>query len=47
MEIVQASKAHILQYADAFADLMHATGPTTYNYQFDGREFFDQMVNLS
>lgn len=47
MEIVQASKAHIMQYADTFADLMHATGPMTYDYQFDGRELFDQMVNLS
>ena len=47
METVRANKGHILQYADAFADLMHATGPATYDYQFDGRELFDQMVHLS
>ena len=26
---------------------MHATGPVTYDYQFDGRELFDQIVNAS
>ena len=47
MEIVQATEAHTTRYADEFADLMHATGPVTYDYQFDGRELFDQIVNAS
>ena len=45
--LVQATEAHTTRYADEFADLMHATGPVTYDYQFDGRELFDQIVNAS
>ena len=35
------------QYAGEIADLMHATGPATYEYQFDGRALFDHIVNAS
>jgi len=47
MEIIQATEKHTARYADEFADLMHATGPVTYDYQFDGRELFDQIVSAS
>lgn len=47
MEIVQAAEGHIARFANEFADLMHATGPVTYDYQFDGRKLFDQIVDAS
>ncbi|HJP36883.1 MAG TPA: GNAT family N-acetyltransferase [Gammaproteobacteria bacterium] len=47
MEIVQATAAHAARHAGEFADLMHATGPVTYDYQFDGRDLFDQIVDAS
>lgn len=47
MEIIQASEAHTARHADEFADLMHATGAVTYDYQFGDRRLFDQIVNAS
>lgn len=47
MELIQASREHISRYADEIADLMHATGPVTYDYQFNGRMLFDLLVNAS
>ena len=47
MEIVQATEAHTERYADEFADLLYATGPVTYEYQFDGRDLCDQVVKAS
>lgn len=35
MEIVQAAEGHIARFANEFADLMHATSPVIYDYQFD------------
>jgi GNAT superfamily N-acetyltransferase len=47
MEIVQAAEEHVERFANEFADLMHATGPVTYDYQFDGRKLFNQVVDAS
>lgn len=47
MEIIQASEAHTARYADEFADLMHATGAVTYDYQFGDRGLFNQIVDAS
>lgn len=47
MQIIQASKAHTARYADEFAELMHATGAVTYDYQFGRRELFNQIVHTS
>lgn len=47
MEIVQATEEHTVRYAKEFADLMYATGPVTYAYQFNGRELFDRIVDAS
>ncbi|MFT4562223.1 MAG: GNAT superfamily N-acetyltransferase [Gammaproteobacteria bacterium] len=47
MEIVQATTAHLDMFANQFADLMHATGPVTYDYQFNGRELFNHIVDAS
>ena len=47
MEIVKATEAHVPAYADQIADLFHATGPASYDYQFATRELFDKLVNAS
>ena len=47
MEIVQATEEHVDEFAGDIADLMHSTGPVTYDYQFDGRELFDQIIDAS
>jgi len=47
VKIIHASQVNFSQYTDAFADLMHATGPVTYDYQFNGRALFDHIVKLS
>lgn len=47
MEIVQATEEHLDRYADQFTDLVWATGPASYGYQFDGRELFDLMVKAA
>ncbi len=47
MEIIQATEAHTERYADEFADLLYATGPVTYEYQFDGRDLCDEIVKAS
>ena len=47
MEIVKADQTHVPAYADQIADLFHATGPVSYDYQFGGRDLFDKLVNAS
>ena len=47
MQIIDAKEAHIDRYAGEIPDLMHSTGPVTYDYQFNGRERFDWMVDRS
>lgn len=47
MDIVQATEAHVERYAGDIADLAHATGAVTYDYQFGGRALFDRMVEAS
>jgi GNAT superfamily N-acetyltransferase len=47
MEIVQAAEGHIACFANEVADLMHVTGPVTYDYQFDGRKLFDKVFDAS
>lgn len=38
MQVTQATEDHVSKHADAFAELIHATGPVTYDYQFVRRE---------
>ena len=47
MQVTQATEAHVARYADEFAELVHATGPVTYDYQFLRRELFDALVKAS
>ena len=47
MEIIQATEAHSENWADEVADLVWASGPTTYDYQFGGREYYDEIVKAS
>jgi ribosomal protein S18 acetylase RimI-like enzyme len=47
MEIVNATEAHLAPYADQIADLFHATGPASYDYQFGARDLFDKLINAS
>lgn len=47
MELIQATAEHVELYLPDIADLMHATGPVTYDYQFNGRHLFDLMINAS
>ena len=47
MEITDATEAHVSNYADEFAELIHATGPVTYDYQFLRRALFDDIVKAS
>ena len=47
MEIVQATEEHLDRYADQFTNLIWETGPSSYGYQFDGRELFDLMVQAA
>lgn len=47
MEILAATEAHVERYAGQIADLMHSTGPVTYDYQFDGRKLFDLVIEAS
>ena len=47
MQITRATEAHVPRYADEFAELIHATGPVTYDYQFVRRELFDRVVKAS
>ena len=47
MKIIQPKEAHIDQYAGEIADLMYATGPVTYDYQFHGRALFDLIIDAS
>lgn len=47
MELIQATPEHVAKYSGDIADLMHATGPVTYDYQFAGRHLFDLMISAS
>jgi ribosomal protein S18 acetylase RimI-like enzyme len=47
MKLIQATTDHVSLYAGEIADLMHATGPITYDYQFNGRSVFDLMIAAS
>ena len=47
MRIVQATSSDIDKYVDQLPDLMHATGPVTYDYQFLGRDLFNAVVKAS
>jgi len=47
MKILEATEAHVAPHADEFAELIHATGPVTYDYQFARRELFDKLVKAS
>ncbi len=47
MEIMQATEAHAQKWGDEVADLVYETGPTTYEYQFGGREYYDEIVKAS
>ncbi len=45
--IVQATGSLTERYAEQFIELMYATGPSTYTYQFGERTLFDRMVAAS
>ena len=47
MEIIQATAAHVDKYIDDLPELMHSTGPATYDYQFLGRKYLDSIVRAS
>ena len=47
MHIVEATEAHVAPHANEFAELIHATGPVTYDYQFLRRELFDALIKTS
>ena len=47
MEIVEATEHHVDQYADEFTELIHATGPVTYDYQFLRHELYGKIVKAS
>ena len=47
VRIVQADAALAERYADEIAELVHATGPVSYDYHFDRRALFDSMVRRS
>ena len=45
--IVAADAALAEQYADEIAELVHATGPVSYDYHFPERSVFDALVRRS
>ena len=47
MDIVQADAALAEQYAADIPELVHATGPVSYDYHFGRRELFDALVRRS
>ncbi len=47
MKILKATEAHIAAYTGQIADLFHATGPASYDYQFVGRGLFDKLLKAS
>ncbi len=47
MEIVQANAALAEKFAADIPELVHATGPVSYNYHFDRRALFDHLVRRS
>jgi len=47
MHIVEATQLHASRYADEVAELVHATGPASYDHQFLRRELFDSMIKAS
>ena len=47
VQIVQADGALAERYADEIAELVHATGPVSYDYHFPVRQVFDALVTRS
>lgn len=47
MEFVQASEHMLEQYAADIPELVHATGPVSYDYHFPKRKIFDALVTHS
>ena len=43
VEIVQANTALAEHYQNEIAELVHATGPSSYDYHFPKREIFDDI----
>ena len=47
VQILQADEALAAKHAADIAELVHATGPSSYTYHFPKRAVFDEMVNRS
>ena len=47
MEFVQANEQMLEQYAADIPELVHATGPVSYDYHFPKRKIFDALVTHS
>ena len=47
MEIIQATSAHVDKFIDDLPELVHATGPAAYDYQFLSRKYLDPIVRSS
>jgi ribosomal protein S18 acetylase RimI-like enzyme len=47
IRIVQADAELAKQYESEIGDLVHATGPVSYDYHFPNRVIFDEIVNRS
>ncbi|MEM8766306.1 MAG: GNAT family N-acetyltransferase [Pseudomonadota bacterium] len=47
MEIVSADAALAERYADEIPELVYATGPSSYDYHFQDRALFDELVRRS
>ena len=46
MEFVQANEQMLEQYAADIPELVHATGPVSYDYHFPKRKIFDALAHL-
>jgi ribosomal protein S18 acetylase RimI-like enzyme len=47
LKIVEADEALAAIHESVIPDLVHSTGPSSYDYQFGGRELLDLVVNKS
>ncbi|MGB0998578.1 MAG: GNAT family N-acetyltransferase [Pseudomonadales bacterium] len=47
MEFLQANEQLLAQYAADITELVHATGPVSYDYHFPKRKIFDALVTHS
>ncbi|MEM8620553.1 MAG: GNAT family N-acetyltransferase [Actinomycetota bacterium] len=47
MKIAQANPSHVEQYIEQIPDLIYATGPSSYGYQFGSRAVLDPLVRAS